>query len=133
MWIRPIFCNAKFMQTTPVTNFIPDWGSGKSLESVDPSGRNLHWNTAWSAPPVDITRFLSWENLTLVTWAECPIYFLNLAPELKKKESWLAYYSVLLPDFFHCICLFYTYNFQLHWNQISYKTKWCKYFTGHSK
>ena len=31
-----------------------------------------------SAPPIEISLELSWSHRTLVTWAECPRYFLNL-------------------------------------------------------
>lgn len=47
---------------------------------MTPSGRNLHWKTAWSAPPVLTTHWRSLDQRTLVTWAEWPMYFLNLAP-----------------------------------------------------
>lgn len=49
------------------------------------SGRNLHWKRAWSAPPVVSTHCRSCDQWTLVTWAEWPMYFLNLAPWRKHR------------------------------------------------
>ena len=51
-----------------------------SSSTGTPSGLYLHRNTAWSPPPSDTTYRLSCVNRTLVTWAECPTYFLNFAP-----------------------------------------------------
>lgn len=53
---------------------------------MTPSGRNLHWKTAWSAPPVLTTHWRSLDQRTLVTCAEWPMYFLNLAPGCKRTE-----------------------------------------------
>ena len=41
---------------------------------------NRHWNMAWSAPPIEITRDWSLLNRTFVTWLEWPTYLRNFAP-----------------------------------------------------
>lgn len=56
------------------------WRRGSRTPFMTPSGRNRHWKTAWSAPPVLMTHCRSLDQRTFVTWAEWPMYFLNLAP-----------------------------------------------------
>lgn len=59
-----------------------------------PPGRNLHWNTPWSAPPTEITWCSSWVNLTLVTWAEWPTYLRNFAPVNMKRNMNICVHTV---------------------------------------
>ena len=65
---------------------------------MTPSGRNRHWNTEWSAPPVVNTHWRSCDQCTLVTWAECPTNFLNLAPAHRQRERELEIQCV-------CVCV----------------------------
>ena len=61
-------------------------GRSSSCPAI-PFAKNLHWNTAWSAPPVVMTCCLSQAKRQFVTWAEWPTYLRNLAPTKTKKPN----------------------------------------------